>query len=325
MIVKEIIVPENIIPCRIDVYLVQLGLGLSRSQIQKLIRGKNIIVVDKGTKPNFILRGGEKIIVKIPQENQLPLLPEDIPIDVIYEDEYLIVVNKPPGMVTHPARGNWSGTLLNAVLHHTKNLSSVGGDFRPGIVHRLDKNTSGLLIIAKQTKTHLKLADMISKREISRKYLALLWGHLKEDEVIVDAPIGHHPKNPILRAVVPNGKPAKTKFTLISRLDFLDLVEAKLFSGRTHQIRVHAQFIGHNVFGDPEYGGREERIGGIFPQFRERAKKLLKIAPRQMLHAWKLSFVHPTSMEKMDFVAPLPEDFRNVLCEIAGENFSLVY
>ncbi len=314
-------VPEDVIPCRIDVYLVQQGIGLSRNQIQKLIREKMIRVLGKGTKPNFILRGGETIEINIPEQEPFRLLPEDIPIDIIYEDEHLLVVNKPPGMVTHPARGNWSGTLLNAVLHHTKKLSPIGGDFRPGIVHRLDKDTSGLLVVAKHSASHLRLAEMLSRRQIRREYVALLWGHLREDEVEVDAPIGHHPKNPLKRAVVESGLPAKTTFRRIASFDFLDLVSAHLHTGRTHQIRVHAGHIGHHVFGDPEYGGREERLGGIQPAYRQKARELLSLAPRQMLHAWRLAFVHPITAKPMEFCAPLPEDFATVLKHLAGEEW----
>jgi len=314
-------VPVDVIPCRIDIYLVQHGVGLSRSQIQKLIRVGNIRVVGKGTKPNFILRGGETIEIEFPPEEPRLLLPEEIPLDIIYEDEHLLVVNKPAGMVTHPARGNWSGTLINAVLHHTKELPQIGGDFRPGIVHRLDKDTSGLIIIARRAQVHLKLAEMLSKRQISRKYLALLWGHLSEDVVEVDAPIGHNQNDPTKRGIVPGGRPAKTQFRLKAQCDFLDLAEAKLFTGRTHQIRVHAQHIGHPVFGDGEYGGREGRISGIAPQFRVHAKKLLELAPRQMLHAWRLSFAHPATHEEISLCAPLPSDFVAVLKDLMGDNW----
>jgi len=306
-------VPEDIIPCRLDVYLVQEGLGLSRSQIQKLIRAKKIRVVGKGTKPNFILRGGETIEVEIPEQEEFRLVPENIPIDIAYEDEHLLVVNKPPGMVTHPARGNWQGTLLNAVLYHTGKLSSVGGDFRPGVVHRLDKDTSGLLIFAKRAAVHLHLSQMLSEKKISRQYLALVWGHIPIENLVVEAPIGRHPGDPLKRAVVVGGKPAKTEFFPIANFEFTQLVRVKLYTGRTHQIRVHTKHIGHPVFGDPDYGGRETQIHGIAPQYRVAAKKLLELAPRHMLHAWFLKFYHPVLEKEMKFFAPLPEDFTRVL------------
>ncbi|MCD6595687.1 RluA family pseudouridine synthase [bacterium] len=309
-------VPIDIVPCRLDVYLVQCGIGLSRNQIQKFIRSKNIEVVDKGTKPNFILHGGEVIEIEIPEDEPFRLLPENIPVDIIYEDDYLLVVNKPAGMVTHPARGNWTGTLLNAVLHHTNDISPIGGDFRPGIVHRLDKGTSGLLIIAKKASTHIMLSEILSKREIHRQYLALLWGHLQENNLIVDAPIGHHPKEPIKKWVVPAGRPAKTEFTAIAYFDFLELAKIKLFTGRTHQIRVHSAYIGHPVFGDSDYGGGNEKIGGIAPQYRNKAKELLKIVNRQMLHAYRLEFVHPETGKALVFEVAPPADFLNILDEL---------
>jgi len=322
---KEVLnVPENIIPCRIDVYLVQQSVGLSRNQIQKLIRNGKITVVGKGTKPNFILDGGEVIEIEFPPDEIHLLEPEDIPIEIVYEDEHLLVVNKPPGMVTHPARGNWQGTLLNAVLHHTKKLSNIGGDFRPGIIHRLDKGTSGLLIIAKRTLVHVKLTEMISKRDISRTYIALLWGHIAQDFVDVDAPIGYNPKDPTKRAIVNKGRPAKTRFGLIARFDYLDFVTAKLFTGRTHQIRVHAQHIGHPVLGDKEYGGCESRIDGIYPQYRVTARKILEIATRQMLHAVKIEFAHPVTKKMLSFKASLPQDFSEILKMLAGENWKLL-
>lgn len=322
--VMRITVPEDIIPCRLDVYLVQQGIGLSRNQIQKLIRSGGIKVLGKGTKPNFILRGGEIIEIELPKEEPFKLLAEDIPLDIVYEDEHLIVVNKPPGMVTHPAKGNWSGTLINAVLGHTKKLSPIGGDYRPGVVHRLDKDTSGLVIVAKRAPVHLKLSEMLSRREINREYIALIWGHLPGEEFIVDAPLGRHPKDPLKKAVVVGGKPAKSLFIRIASFEFLELVRVKLFTGRTHQIRVHAQHIGNPVFGDPDYGGRESRLGGIPPQYRSKAEELLKITPRQMLHAWMIEFIHPATGEKIRLKADIPPDFANVLRMLRGDEWKIL-
>jgi len=306
-------VPDDIVPCRIDIYLVQEGIGLSRNQIQKLIRNSSIRVVDKGTKPNFILRGGETIEIEIPVDEPFKLLPEDIPIDIIYEDEHLLVLDKPTGMVTHPARGNWTGTLINAALFHTQKLSPIGGDFRPGVVHRLDKNTSGLIIIAKRAEVHLKLAAMFAEREIHRQYIAIIWGHLDDNHVVVEGSIGNHPKDHRRRAVITHGKSAKTEFTVIAGFDFLQLIRAKLHTGRTHQIRVHLDHIGHPVFGDPEYGGRGQRINGISPQHRKKAKELLKLTSSQLLHAKELYFKHPATSEMMEFDSPIPEDFAKTL------------
>lgn len=305
----KFIVPQKIPPCRLDVYVFQQGVGLSRTQIKRLITDGHIYVVGKGGKPGFILRGGEVIECNIPPEEKLILVPEEIPLNIMFEDDHIIVVNKPPGMVTHPARGHKSGTLANAIVAHSTRISSIGGDTRPGIVHRLDKDTSGLIVVAKTEQAHIKLADAVSNREIERLYLALMWGHLNEDEVVVEANIGYRPDNPTVRDVVDGGKPAKTLFRRVVSFDFAELVEAKLFTGRTHQIRVHAKYIGHPVFGDPDYGGRESRISGIDPKYRQDAKKALEIANRQLLHAYKLSFTHPIDGKFLEFFAPLPNDF----------------
>jgi 23S rRNA pseudouridine1911/1915/1917 synthase len=318
---KTIFVPDDVIPCRIDLYLVQNGVGLSRSQIQKLILEGKISVVGKGIKSNFIIKGGEQIEIAIEGSIPTPLIAEDIPIDVVFEDEHLIVVDKPSGMVTHPARGNFDGTLLNAVLHHTGEISNIGGDYRPGIVHRLDKDTTGLIILAKRAQVHLKLSAMLSRREIHRRYLALLWWHLPESIMTVDAPLGRNKSFPTKRGVDKNGQSAKTEFRVVQSFGFTDLAIAKLFTGRTHQIRVHAQHIGHPVFGDSDYGGDEARLGCIPPQFRQSAQEALELTTRQLLHAFNLSFVHPVTDKLIDLYSPLPNDFIEVLKNISQKDF----
>lgn len=309
---KKIIVPEDIVPVRLDVYLVKYGLGLSRSQIQKFIRSGNIVVLGKGTKPNFILRGGETIEVSIPKEEPLRAIPQDIPLNIVYEDEYLLVVDKPPGMVTHPARGAWSGTLLNALLYHIKELSRFDDPIRAGIVHRLDKDTSGLLLVAKREDIHLILSRALSERKIKREYFAIVWGRIVSGGT-VDAPIGRSPKDPTRMAVVQSGRKAITHYDIIANYDFLTSLRLNLETGRTHQIRVHMWYIGHPVFGDPQYGGREERLGGIHPKYRKAAKDLLNLIDRQALHAWKLSFFHPVTGLKMEFSSRFPPDITSVL------------
>jgi len=286
---------------------------LSRSQIQKLIRQKLVAIPGKGIKPAFILTGGEEITITIPEAEPLRLIPEEIPLDIRYEDEHLLVINKPPGMVVHPARGHFAGTLVHAVLAHTKNLSSLGGQTRPGIVHRLDKDTSGLLIVAKDNKAHNRLMKALSERKIGREYIALVWGHLPQETGSIEQPIGHNPKEHKKMAVVPNGKPARTDYLLLEDFPFLSLVTFHLHTGRTHQIRVHALHIGHPVFGDPEYGGREERIGGIAPEYRKQARELLALIDRQALHARRLTFAHPITSETITTEAPLPEDIQKVI------------
>ncbi len=302
-------VPENFAHCRLDVYLSQCNLGLSRSQIQKLIREGNVQIVNKGVKPNFVLRGGEKITITIPENEPFRLVPEQMPLDIIFEDEWLIVVNKPAGIVTHPARGNFEHTLLHGIIEHTKVISPVGGDLRPGVVHRLDKDTSGLIVFAKTALAHNALAHLLAERKISRRYLCFAWGHLRETHVDIDLPLGIHPKNRLLRAVVPNAQTARTEFFVRASFDFCDFLEAQLHTGRTHQIRVHLAHISHPVMGDADYGGSEERLSGVAPQHRLLARKILAATTRQLLHAYRMELEHPMTHEKITLLAPLPRDF----------------
>ncbi|MBN1755456.1 RluA family pseudouridine synthase [bacterium] len=307
-------VPEGIEPIRIDLYLVSLPqVELSRSQIKHLIQEKLIVIPGKGIKPNFQLRGGESIDISIPEAVRPRLIAQDIPLDILYEDDHLLVVNKPAGMVVHPARGNWQDTLINAILYHTKIESNIGGEFRPGIVHRLDKETSGLLIVAKTEKAQHSLSYQIEKRKIERKYVALIWGTPREAAGIIDLSLGHHPRDHRKRAVIPGGKKAVTEYQVLQYYPFLTLLEVKLHTGRTHQIRVHMEHIGHPVFGDPDYGGREERLKGIAPNYRLTASELLKLIDRQALHARTIGFSHPISREFMQFESPLPQDIKAVL------------
>lgn len=289
---------------------------MSRNQIQKLIRDKNIEIPGKGVKPAFVLFGGEEIIVRIPEKEPLLLKPEDIPLEISYEDEHLLVVNKPPGMVVHPARGHFSGTLVHALLSHTSDLSAIGGQTRPGIIHRLDRDTSGLMIVAKSDIAHSKLARDLFARKIKREYIALVWGHMPQESGSIEGDIGHNPKDHKKMAVVKSGKPARTDYIVELDYGLLSLVRFRLHTGRTHQIRVHAQSIGHPVFGDPEYGGREERLGGTIAEKRPLAEELLKLIPRQALHSGQLEFQHPITAETIKIEAPLPEDMREVIVRL---------
>ncbi len=245
---------------------------------------------------------------------------EDIPLDIVFEDDHLLVINKPASMVTHPARGHFSGTLVNAVLGHTARLSKIGGDYRPGIVHRLDKDTSGLLIVAKTETSHVALSEGISKRLIKRIYRALVWGKPKMESGLIEANIGHNPKDHKKMAVVAEGKPAVTEYKCLSYFDFLTDVRLKLHTGRTHQIRVHMSSIGHPVFGDFDYGGREERLTGIVPDQRLLASSLLKRTNRQLLHAERLEFKHPVTGEDLVLSSEIPEDMAEVFNELRGGN-----
>ncbi|MCD6501335.1 RluA family pseudouridine synthase [bacterium] len=309
----KITVPPDIPPTRLDRYLGATELGLSRSQIQKLIREKLIEVPGKGIKPAFILFGGEEIYVTIPESEPLRLLPENIPLDIRYEDDYLVVVNKPAGMVVHPARGHFTGTLVHALLGHVGELSGIGGQTRPGVVHRLDKNTSGLIIFAKNDLAHSRLSRALAARKIEREYIGFVWGRLKEAFGTIEGAIGHNPKDHKRMAVVESGRPARTDFVVERDYDLLSAVKFHLQTGRTHQIRVHCQHIGHPIFGDPDYGGREGRIGGSAPEYRRFARELLSKIDRQALHARHLTFDHPITSEKISIEAPLPPDMESVL------------
>jgi len=258
----------------------------------------------------------------MPTEREIILEAEDIELDVRYEDDYFVIVNKPPGMVTHPARGHYSGTLVNAILSHTLTISPVGGDFRPGIVHRLDRNTSGLLIIAKTEQAHLKIAEEIAQREVKKYYRAIIWGHPDRHLGVINEPIGHNPKDHKKMGVISDGKPSITEYTARAYYDFLTDVEIRLHTGRTHQIRVHFAHIGHNVFGDPEYGGRIERLGGIAQEHRVFAKKLLDLIDRQALHAERLEFDHPMTGEHIDVSCPLPQDMQTVIDVLTVKSLS---
>lgn len=258
---------------------------------------------------------GQVIEIKIPPpETPLALEPEPIPLTVVYEDSWLVVVDKPAGMVVHPAQGNPSGTLAGALLYHCGQLSSGGHPLRPGIVHRLDKDSSGLLVAAKDDFTHAKLSEQFANRRVEREYWALVWGRFREREAVIEAPIGRRLKDRKRMGVTVEGKEAITRYRVIEEFDFLTLLSLRLGTGRTHQIRVHLAHRGHPVFGDPTYGGRNRRLNQLQnKKQRELAIRLLKLMKRQALHARSLGFQHPVKEEFMKFESDLPEDFKLVL------------
>lgn len=298
---------------RLDAFLAEAS-GLSRSKIKKLIDDGFVTVNDgSGIKPSYPLSQGDIIGLTMPSALEPPnFLPENLPLDIVYEDTRLLVVNKPACMVVHPGRGNVTGTLASALLHYCISLSGRGGEIRPGIVHRLDMNTSGLMVIALDDETHTLLSKMISERRMKRIYTAFVWGHPYPPSGTIDAPIGRHPRIRTLNAVVPDGRPAVTHYETTHRYSFLSQLKVTLQTGRTHQIRVHMAHIGHHVFGDPSYGGREERLKGFDPEIRERARRLLKELNRQALHAGRLEFIHPFTGEELVFEAELPEDMKRI-------------
>lgn len=310
----EIEVPANLFGIRLDLFLSNENLDLSRSRIQKLISEQNILVDGKPIKPSYKIKGKEKITIDVPPPEKPSLEPEDIPLDIVYEDSDLLVVNKKAGMVVHPAAGNYSHTLVNALLFHCQDLSGINGVLRPGIVHRLDKNTSGLLVVAKNDLAHLGLAEQIENRTLLREYIAITWGHMPAEEGAIEAPIGRAVKDRKKMAVIRlKGRESLTHYQVLERFDLCDLLSIRLKTGRTHQIRVHLSYLNHPVLGDPEYGGRGKWIRGIYDRERPFAQKLLSLIERQALHAKKLGFIHPRTKEYQEFDSPLPEDIENVL------------
>lgn len=282
---------------RIDKYLLD-KLDISRNKIQKLINDNNILVNGKSVKASYIVRVDDLIECDFLYKEKIDILPEDIPLDIVYEDDDLLVVNKPSGMVVHPAVGNYSHTLVNALMYHCNNLSQVNGVIRPGIVHRIDADTSGLLLVAKNDIAHVDLAKQISEKSVKREYIALVDGVIKEDTATIDAPIGRDVKNRKKMCVTAdNSKDAITNIRVIERYKNSTLITCSLLTGRTHQIRVHMNYIGHSVINDPVYG----------------SKKLIDPLFGQMLHAREIGFVHPRTHEYMEFSCEPPEKFLDIL------------
>ena len=297
---------------RLDLYLSNHLPEHSRSRLQSLIKQGLALVNEQPSRSSYLVRAGDLVAVEVPEPVPLEVRPEPITLDVLFEDGDLLVLNKPAGLTVHPAPGAWNGTLVNALLHHCGDLSGINGVLRPGIVHRLDRDTTGLMVVAKNDSAHRILASQLEDRTMGRCYSAIVWGSLDADEVEVDQPIGRHPRDRKLMAVVADGRNALTRFTTVERFHFLSLLEARLKTGRTHQIRVHLLHLGHPVFGDPSYGGRN-RVGGINPDHAARARRLLGMIERQALHAQRLQFTHPATGRPMEFEAEPPGDFAAVV------------
>jgi len=303
MIQKIIVSGEDIV--RIDTYLANNIEELSRSYIQKLIDEGSIHVNDKIVKSNYKVKQNDAIDIDIPEPVELNVNAEDIELNVVYEDCDVLVINKPQGMVVHPAAGNYSGTLVNALLNHCSDLSGINGVMRPGIVHRIDKDTSGLLLVAKNDLSHKNLAEQIKEHTVNRRYIALVEGVIKVDKGTIEGPIGRHRTDRKKMDVVTLGKPAVTHFKVLERLKGYTLIEAKLETGRTHQIRVHMSHIGHSVVGDPLYGIKNQKFN----------------LNGQALHAAVLGFMHPRTGEYMEFEAPIPKHMEKLLEDIRGMNY----
>lgn len=293
----EYVVKEEQNKTRLDAFLYEQDSSFTRSHYKNLIVDGKVLVNDKGVKAGYALKTGDVVKVEMLPPVPLETLPENIPLDIVYEDEYLAVINKPKGMVVHPANGNWEGTLVNALLYNIKDLSGINGVIRPGIVHRLDKDTSGLLVVAKNDFAHVELSKQLADKTCKRVYLALLHGNLKEDSGIIKNNLGRDSKNRLRFAVVENGgKYAETHYKVLNRYREYCLVQFELKTGRTHQIRVHSKYLNHPIVGDDLYGGKSKfKTDG------------------QMLHAFKLCFVHPKTGKTMEFETELPDYFDKIL------------
>jgi 23S rRNA pseudouridine1911/1915/1917 synthase len=309
----RIVVPMKQSRERIDIYLTHQVQNATRSKVHQAIEEGLVLVDGKRIKPSHLVAPGEVIDVTLPRPPRIEAKPEDIPLDIVYEDEQLLIINKPAGMVTHPAYAHYSGTLVNALLHHSRSLSSVNTEMRPGIVHRLDKDTTGLMVVAKNDTAHHLLAAQFSKRTIDREYWALVWGTFKQPAGAIEASLGRSKRDRKKVTVAEEGKPAVTEYEVLKEFDFLSLLRLKLKTGRTHQIRVHLAHIGHPVFGDPTYGGRSSTWGGLDAKRAQHAQDLLKLISRQALHAKTIGFLHPASKERVKFDSELPDDMRKVL------------
>lgn len=298
-------------PLRVDKFLMNRIENATRNKIQQAAKSGAIKVNDTSVKSNYRVKGGDhvKVVFSHPPHENL-LIPEAIDLDIEYEDDDLIVVNKKAGMVVHPGHGNYSGTLINGLLHHFEQLP-LNSSNRPGLVHRIDKDTSGLLVVAKTELSMANLSKQFQDKTSSRKYIAMVWGDVKENEGTIEGHIGRHPQNRLQMTVFPDassGKMAITHYSVIERLGYVTLVECRLETGRTHQIRAHMKSIGHTLFNDARYGGDNILKGTTFTKYRQFVQNCFTLLPRQALHAKTLGFEHPSQKKWMDFEAPLPQD-----------------
>lgn len=289
---------EDVENLRIDLFLADKYKNHSRSKISRLIKSGDILVNDKLVKPSYLVEKGDKISVKTLEEEKIKLIAENIPLDIIYEDEYIIILNKPKGLVVHPGVDNYSGTLVNGLLNYTKELSDIGGEERPGIVHRLDKDTSGLLVIAKDNETHKILSEQLINREMKREYLLLVKGVIEEDRGKIDEPIGRNPNNRLKMTVIyENSKEAITYYKVLKRYDQYTYLKASLYTGRMHQIRVHMSHLGFPIVGDRVYGLKDKEFN----------------VKDQLLHSYKIGFIHPVSKKYMEFTNHESKELNKVL------------
>jgi len=303
---------------RIDKYLSARMENISRTRIQNAANAGNILVNNNAVKPNYRVKPDDIVQIVLPSPpREIELIPEDIPVNIVYEDDDVIVVNKKPGMVVHPAYGNYRGTLVNALMWHFRDLPLFSsGELRPGLVHRIDKNTSGILVIAKNEPALNRLSRQFYERTTDRKYIALVWGTPDPREGTITGNVGRNIRNRKIMQVFPDGsqgKPAITHYKIIEEFGYTSLIECKLETGRTHQIRVHFSSIRHPLFNDDEYGGDRILKGTTFSKYQQFVKNCFKILPRQALHAKSLAFDHPVTDKRMSFDSELPEDMQQVI------------
>lgn len=303
-------------PLRVDKFLMNFIENATRNKIQQAAKAGNVLVNNLAVKPNYKVKPNDEVRVVLahpPHENLL--VAENIPISIIYEDEEVIVVNKPAGMVVHPGHGNYNGTLVNGLLYHIENLPTNTNE-RPGLVHRIDKDTSGLLVIAKTEFAMAHLSKQFFDKTTKRQYYALVWGNVKEDKGTITGHIGRNLKNRLQMSVFPNGefgKPAVTHYKVIERFTYVTLVQCELETGRTHQIRAHFKHIGHTLFNDERYGGNKILKGTTFTKYKQFVENCFKVLPRQALHAKTLGFIHPKTKEFLEFNSEIPEDIEQCL------------
>lgn len=306
-------------PLRVDKYLMNKIENVTRNKIQKAATDGNIYVNNNTVKSNYKVKAGDVVTVMFEHPPyEFLLTPENIPLDIVYEDDAVVVVNKPAGMVVHPGHGNYSGTLINALTYHFENLPNNSSN-RPGLIHRIDKDTSGLLVVAKTEEAMTHLAKQFFNKTTEREYVALVWGNFDEEEGTIEGHIGRHPKNRLQNTVFlgedadEKGKPAVTHYKVIEKLGYVTLLSCRLETGRTHQIRVHLKHIGHTLFNDERYGGDSILKGTHFTKYKQFVENCFKVLPRQALHARTLGFEHPTTGEMMRFEIPIPEDIKACL------------
>lgn len=308
---QRFVVGEDETGLRLDVFLSRRQVSLSRSQAPRLVAAGHVLLNNKPPKASSRLKPGDEIMLQIPEPAESGVLPENIPLKVIYEDSYLLVIDKPPGLVVHPGAGNSQGTLVNALLYHCHDLSGIGGVLRPGIVHRLDKDTSGLMIVAKSDAIHRTLAEHFEARQVEKHYLALVYGDVKDDEGVIDLPVGRHPvERKKMSTKSRQGKSAVTRWRVRERYGMATLLDVAIETGRTHQIRVHLTALGHPVVGDKIYGNHRKIMDISDQSIRRRFKEMT----RQALHAHRIAFTHPATGQKLVFEAPLPQDMGD-LCK----------